>query len=81
MGLSADVCLNQVLISNFSKFCKTEQEAQDSVNLICAREDNEDFADYRQVGNYYVVYRVSDGKVLKNINYQDADFSALRDVS
>lgn len=63
-----------VSISNWSKFCSTEQEAIDSVEAY--REGNHTDkigvridAHYEKVGNYYVIKRY-DGKVLKSLYYK-----------
>lgn len=57
---------NEVQASNMSKSCATEQEALDTIN---ARMVEYGPCYYRKVGNRYVVYRTSDDKVMKSINY------------
>jgi len=56
----------EVQASNMSKSCATEQEAIDTVN---ARMEKYGPCHYRKVGDRYVVYRSSDDKVMKSINY------------
>lgn len=61
--------------SNYSKFCKTEQEAKDTVEQYGKGLHWDKFghvisAQYFEVNNYFVVKRVEDGKVLKSINYK-----------
>jgi predicted HAD superfamily Cof-like phosphohydrolase len=56
----------EVQASNMSKSCATEQEALDTIN---ARMDKYGPCHYRKVGDRYVVYRSSDDKVMKSINY------------
>ena len=57
----------EVQASNMSKSCETEEEATDTVN-VRAKEQGED-CHYEKVGDRYVVYRSSDKKVMKSINY------------
>lgn len=58
---------NEVQRSNMSKACKTEQEAQATVEYY-KREKNTD-AYYKQDGNHFLVFRSWDNKTLKSINY------------
>ena len=57
----------EVQASNMSKACKTEEEAIET----CASESKRVGEDthYEKVGDYYIVYRSRDRKVLKSINY------------
>ena len=57
----------EVQASNMSKVCKTEQEAKQTAESEAKRIGEETY--YEQVGEYWVVYRKSDKKVLKSINY------------
>ena len=61
----------EVQASNMSKACKTEDEAKETVT-VRAKEQGEE-CHYEQVGNYYVVYRSRDRKVMKSINYFKPD--------
>ncbi len=56
----------EVQASNMSKSCTTEQEALDTID---ARMVDYGPCHYRKVGDRYVVYRSSDDKVMKSINY------------
>ena len=56
----------EVQASNMSKSCATEQEAIDTIN---ARMVQHGPCHYRKIGDRYVVYRSSDDKVMKSINY------------
>lgn len=57
----------EVQASNMSKACKTEEEAIET----CKRESERIGEDthYEKQGDYWVVYRTRDRKVLKSINY------------
>ena len=57
----------EVQASNMSKACKTEEEAIETAKSESARVGEE--THYEQVGEYWVVYRSRDRKVLKSINY------------
>ena len=57
----------EVQASNMSKACLDEEEAQETVERRSV-EQNEP-CHYEKVGNYYIVYRTRDRKVMKNINY------------
>ena len=57
----------EVQASNMSKACVDEEEAQATV-LRRSEEQNED-CHFEKVGDYYIVYRTRDRKVMKNINY------------
>ena len=53
--------------SNMSKACSSEEEAQATVESR-SKEQGEP-CHYEKVGEYYIVYRTRDRKVMKNINY------------
>ena len=57
----------EVQASNMSKSCKTEEEATQTVTQR-AKEQGEE-CHFEKVGDYYVVYRTRDRKVMKSINY------------
>ena len=57
----------EVQASNMSKACISEEEAQQTVERR-SQEQNEP-CHYEKVGEYYIVYRTRDKKVMKNINY------------
>jgi hypothetical protein len=57
----------EVQASNMSKACSTEEEAQQTV--IKRSEEQGEPCHYEKVGEYFIVYRTRDRKVMKNINY------------
>ena len=57
----------EVQASNMSKACKTKAEAQLTAESEAKRIG--EATHYEKVGNYYIVYRTRDRKVLKSINY------------
>ena len=63
----------EVQASNLSKACSSEEEAQDTVRV--RSEEQKEECHYEKVGEYYIVYRTRDRKVMKNINYFRPDLS------
>jgi predicted HAD superfamily Cof-like phosphohydrolase len=63
----------EVQASNLSKACSSEEEAQDTVRVRSEEQKAE--CHYEKVGEYYIVYRTYDRKVMKNINYFRPDLS------
>lgn len=57
----------EVQASNMSKACKTEEEAQETVKA--RSEQQGEPCHYEQIGDYYVVYRTRDRKVMKALSY------------
>lgn len=69
---------NKVESQNFSKYCKTEKEAIETIEAY--REGTHPNkmgemieATYRKNGDYYIILRSSDFKILKSINYVEED--------
>jgi len=63
----------EVQASNLSKACQTEDEAKATVIQRSSEQGEE--CHYEKVGNYYIVYRTRDRKVMKNVNYFRPDLS------
>jgi hypothetical protein len=63
----------EVQASNLSKACISEEEAQETVRVRSA--EQEEPCHYEQVGKYYIVYRTRDRKVMKNVNYFRPDLT------
>ena len=63
----------EVQASNLSKACTSEEEAQDTVRVRSL--EQKEACHYEKVGEYYIVYRSSDKKVMKNINYFRPDLT------
>ncbi len=63
----------EVQASNMSKACKTEEEAIKTAESESQRVGED--THYEKVGDYYIVYRSRDRKVLKSINYFRPDLS------
>jgi predicted HAD superfamily Cof-like phosphohydrolase len=63
----------EVQASNLSKACSSKEEAQETVRV--RSQEQKEPCHYEKVGEYYIVYRSSDRKVMKNINYFRPDLS------
>lgn len=63
----------EVQASNMSKACQTEEEALQTV--IKRAVEQGEACHHEKVGEYYIVYRTRDRKVMKNINYFKPDLS------
>jgi predicted HAD superfamily Cof-like phosphohydrolase len=57
----------EVQASNLSKACRTEEEAKATVIQRSGEQGEE--CHYEKVGDYFIVYRSRDRKVMKNVNY------------
>ena len=63
----------EVQASNMSKSCKTEEEALETITL--RSKEQAEPCHFEKVGDYWVVYRTRDRKVMKNINYFRPDLT------
>ena len=68
--------LDAVMVSNYSKYCETEIEAEET----CDAYENGThpnkygqviYADYREEKGIFIVFNSENGKILKSINYQE----------
>ena len=57
----------EVQASNMSKSCATVEEAEETIKV--RSEEKGHPCHYEKIGNRYIVYRSSDRKVMKSINY------------
>jgi hypothetical protein len=83
IGMDLDKAFKIVHDSNMSKLCKTEEEAEKTVEWYYQEYKKGtqpyDTAAYRKsdCGEYWVVFNASSGKILKSINYTPANFKEL----
>ena len=61
----------EVQASNLSKACRTEDEAKATVIQRSGEQGEE--CHYEKIGDYFIVYRSRDRKVMKNVNYFKPD--------
>ena len=66
---------NEVQRSNMSKACNTQQEALMTLSHYKKKDGTEGY--YKKINGKFLVYRASDDKVLKSINYSPAN---LKDI-
>ncbi len=66
---------NEVQRSNMSKACSSLEEAEKTVTYYKEKDGTE--AEIKKDGDVYKVYRISDNKVLKSINYSPADLKSI----
>jgi predicted HAD superfamily Cof-like phosphohydrolase len=66
---------SEVQRSNMSKACISEDEAKATVDHYMKKDGTECY--YRQEGNKWLVYRKSDNKTIKSINYSPADLEGI----
>ena len=65
----------EVQRSNMSKACSTEKEAQDTVDFYKKKDGTECY--YKEEAGKWLVYRKSDNKTIKSINYSPTDLSRI----
>jgi predicted HAD superfamily Cof-like phosphohydrolase len=65
----------EVQRSNMSKACATQQEAQATIDYYRQKDGTECYT--RQEDGKWLVYRTSDNKTIKSINYSPADLDRI----
>lgn len=75
LGEKFKALFEEVQRSNMSKACRTEQEAKDTVEHYKKKDGTECY--YTKEGDKYLVYRKSDNKTIKSINYSPADLQGI----
>lgn len=66
---------NEVQRSNMSKACNTQQEALMTLSNYKKKDGTEGY--YKKINGKWLVYRASDDKVLKSINYSPAELKKM----
>lgn len=72
--------VREVHRSNMSKVCNNEQEAIDTVEYYKNERSTDGYYEKQEDGTY-LVYRKGDNKVLKNINYSEANLKSIVDYA
>ncbi|NSL88243.1 nucleoside triphosphate pyrophosphohydrolase family protein [Chitinophaga sp. Mgbs1] len=75
LGEKFNALFSEVHRSNMSKACKTEEEAEQTVAHYNEQENTACY--YTRVDDLYLVYRQSDNKTLKSVNYSAAQLKPL----
>lgn len=65
----------EVQRSNMSKVCKSEEEAQSTVEFYKKKDGTECY--YKEEDGKWLVYRRSDNKTIKSINYSPANLEKI----
>ena len=66
---------DEVQRSNMSKTCKTIEEAEATMAYYKDRKGEDSY--YEKVDGVYLVFRKSDNKTLKSVNYSPADLKSI----
>lgn len=75
MGDKFRTLFDEVQRSNMSKTCKSEAEAQATMDHYKKTKGVDSYM--QQEGDVWLVYRTSDNKTLKSINYSPADLKSI----
>lgn len=65
----------EVQRSNMSKACNSEEEAEATVEFYKQKDGTECY--YREIEGRWLVYRKSDNKTIKSVNYSPANLEAI----
>lgn len=75
LGEKFDELFNEVQRSNMSKACHSQQEAIETMLHYKKKDGTESM--YKEVDGMWIVYRTSDNKVLKSINYSPVELKKI----
>jgi predicted HAD superfamily Cof-like phosphohydrolase len=75
LGDKFSALFEEVQRSNMSKACRTEEEAKATVEHYLKKDGTECY--YKQEDGKWLVYRKSDNKTIKSINYSPADLDGI----
>ena len=75
LGDKFNELFDEVQRSNMSKACSSIQESIETISHYKKKDGTESM--YKQVGDKWVVYRMSDNKVLKSVNYSPVDLKKI----
>jgi predicted HAD superfamily Cof-like phosphohydrolase len=75
LGEKFKALFEEVQRSNMSKACTSEEEAVRTVQYYKDKDGTECY--YRKESNRWLVYRTSDNKTIKSINYSPADLERI----
>ncbi len=75
LGEKFKALFDEVQRSNMSKACRSKEEAEQTVEHYRRKDGTECY--YLQEGDKWLVYRKSDNKTIKSINYSPADLQKI----
>ncbi|WP_293307454.1 nucleoside triphosphate pyrophosphohydrolase family protein [Pedobacter sp. UBA5917] len=74
LGAKFKTLFDEVHRSNMSKACKTVEEAEKTIQFYLDKDQTESY--YKEIDGLFLVFRKSDDKTLKSINYSPADLKS-----
>jgi predicted HAD superfamily Cof-like phosphohydrolase len=75
LGEKFNDLFDEVQRSNMSKACSSIQEAIETISHYKKKDGTESM--YKQVSDKWIVYRMSDNKILKSVNYSPANLKKI----
>jgi predicted HAD superfamily Cof-like phosphohydrolase len=75
LGDKFKTLFDEVQRSNMSKACNNEEEAKATVEHYLKKDGTECY--YKEEAGKWLIYRTSDNKTIKSINYSPADLEAI----
>ena len=75
LGQKFKALFEEVQRSNMSKACNSEKEAMDTVAFYKTKDNTDCY--YREEGGKWLVYRTTDNKTIKSVNYSPADLEKV----
>lgn len=78
LGEKFKALFEEVQRSNMSKACNSEEEAIATVAFYKSKDNTECY--YREEGGRWLVYRKTDNKTIKSVNYSPADLKKVLDL-
>lgn len=75
LGEKFKALFDEVQRSNMSKTCKNEEEAKETVEHYRKKDGTECY--YKKEGEHWLVYRTSDNKTIKSVNYSAASLKSI----
>lgn len=75
LGKQFKTLFDEVHRSNMSKACKTEEEANATINHYKTTSNVDAY--FKEIDSLFLVYREGDHKTLKSVNYSPADLKGL----
>lgn len=75
LGEKFKALFEEVQRSNMSKACNSEEEANQTVKFYWDKDGTECY--HKKEGDKWLVYRKSDNKTIKSINYSPADLDSI----
>ncbi|WP_316824939.1 nucleoside triphosphate pyrophosphohydrolase family protein [Pedobacter miscanthi] len=74
LGAKFKTLFDEVHRSNMSKACKTVEEAEQTIQFYLDKDQTESY--YKEIDGLFLVFRKSDDKTLKSVNYSPADLKS-----